>query len=186
MARRRVISSSSLLRRHRLFLLASLSRSRSVVVSSASCPVALSSCSLVVLIIAPCLMCFVPAPCVRSRLHCVLVLFLIASLPVLAISRAGRSLLARFLFVAALALSSRVPCVCLLAPVDRFRSFSSPRSHLVPPLVPPLVLFMSYRPLCSFVCSPRLSTSVGGEHGGSFSLCLPLFSSCGRRAVSAG
>ena len=127
-ARRRVISSSSLLRRHRLFLLASLSRSRSVVVSSASCPVALSSCPLVVLIIAPCLMCFIPAPCVRSRLPCVLVLFLIASLPVFAISRAGRSLLAHFLFVAALALSSRVPVLACPSWIVFDRSLHSPFS----------------------------------------------------------
>lgn len=85
---------------------------------------------LVVLIIAPCLMCFIPAPCVRSRLPCVLVLFLIASLPVFAISRAGRSLLARFLFVAALALSHLVSlafaCLPPLIVFDR-----SPRPVLI-------------------------------------------------------
>lgn len=40
--------------------------------------------------------------------------------------------------------------------------------------VPPIVLFMSYRPLCSFVCPPRLATSVGGECGGSFLLACPI------------
>lgn len=41
----------------------------------------------------------------------------------------------------------------------------SPASHAVVVLcgysVPPLVLFISYRPLCSFVCPPRFSTSAG-------------------------
>lgn len=41
--------------------------------------------------------------------------------------------------------------------------------------VPPLVLFMSYRLLCSFVCPPRLATSMSGERGGSFLLACSCF-----------
>lgn len=108
-------------------------------------------------------------PLLRLFLSCVLVWFLIASLPVLAISRAGRSLLARFLFVAVLALSYRVPVLACppLIVLDRSRpvlilcrrsSRSSFRSCLVAFL---------------FVVSPRPSTSVGGERGGLLLLACP-------------
>ena len=68
----------------------------------------------------PRLMCFIHAPCVRSCLApCILVWFLIVSLPVLAISRAGRSVFA-CLFVEALVLFALLvpyrPLVRLFSP----------------------------------------------------------------------
>lgn len=119
---------------------------------------------------------------------CVLVWFLIASLPVLATSRAGRSLLA-LPHPFRLSFSRLVPRACLPS-VDRSWPFlfAPPSSHAA--ACPAPVSFVSHCPL--FVLPPRSSTSVDGERGGSFFACLlPSFSpaallSCGRRAVSAG
>ena len=116
----------------------------------------------------PCPMCFVPAPPASVLVSCVLVWFLIVLLPVLAISRAGRSLLAHFLFVAALALSSRVPVLACPSWIVFDRSLRSP--------------FSSH----AAACPPRLSTSVGGECVGSFLLACHRPPSCVRRLVSAG
>ena len=130
---------------------------------------------------APCVS-FLPAPCLlrlfllSSPLPRVLVWFLIAFLPVLSTSRAGRSLLAWRRRCGSRPVasfpSSRVP-VLACPTADRPRS----RSSSLPPLV-------SHR--APFVFSPRFSTSVGVERGGSFSLCLSLSPSCGRRNSVGG
>lgn len=88
---------------HRLSLLASPFCSRRLVIASA-------------------------LPLASVPASCVLVLSLIVPLPVLAISRAGRSLLAHFLFVAALALSSRVPVLACPSWIVFDRSLRSPFS----------------------------------------------------------
>lgn len=109
---------------------------------------------------------------------CVLAWFLIVLLPVLAISRAGRSLLARFLFVAALAphlVSSR-----LLASVDRSSIvlFVSPlrlmrsSSYAATPSRPSSCSYLIVPSARSFVL-PVFRQARGGERVGSFFACLP-------------
>lgn len=140
-----------------------------------SLPASPSPC--VVLIIAPCLMCFVPAP-LRPFLSPVFlcgflssfspflrlvglgVLCLLAhALRLLFPSHCSPSVSCPLRLLACLRKSSSlVPlCVSLIASCDR-------------PHAPRLARVLSSS---LFVLSPRLSTSVGGERGGSFFACLP-------------
>lgn len=162
---------SSHLRRHRLSLLASLPPCRSHPRSRAPC---------VSFLPAPCLM------CVRS-FPCVLVLFLIVLLPVLAISRAGRSLFAcpcvvAFVLFALLSRLVSLAFACLPSGIVRppFPSSSHAVARPAPSSCSCLIALS-----CSS-CLPRLATSVSGERSGSFSLCLPLSPSCGRRLAGGG
>lgn len=121
----------------------------------------------------PCSMCFVPCPVALSSCPLVVIPvfsygFLIASLPVLVISWAGRSLLARFLFVAALAPPTiSCPRACL-PPLIVHRSFSSSLPcvscdrRLMPPLALPPVSLVSYRPPPVRLVSPSFDKCERG------------------------
>ena len=122
----------------------------------------------------PCPMCFVPCPVALSS--CPLVVIPVFSCGFLSsfspfLRLAGRGVLCLLAsFVAVLVpfalLSLRlVPLRLLACPPGAFSLRSPRRLSLIVSCcysVPPLVLFMSYRSLCSFVCPPRISTSVGG------------------------